>query len=189
MHKPAVVVILAALAAGCATTRAAAPIERPALDVPPAPPRVIEPAPAPEAPGPELVSDLPPEKPATPTRPRPAARETREAKPETKTETPPPAPAEIPAVAAPNPQPPTLRTTPAVDAAAAERRVRDTMGRAQGLLGSIDYQRLNPQRRSAYDQAKDSIDGAEAALKAANLELAKEMAEKAEKLARELQTR
>jgi hypothetical protein len=112
---------------------------------------------------------------------------TREAKPDAKADT--PVAVEPPAAATPTPPPQPLRTAPAGDVAAAERRIKDLMNRASNLLRSIDYKKLNPQHRSAYEQAKDSIDGADIALKASNIELAQQMAEKAEKLARELQAR
>jgi hypothetical protein len=184
--KHAAIVLASALAAsGCMTTRAQTPIERPVLEVPPVPPRVIDPAPPPELPMPEPVAELPPEKAAPPPKPRPAARDTRDtAKPE-------PAKPETPATetAPPPVQPaPPLRTSAIVDAAA-DRRIRDSLQRTQATLKTIDYKRLLPPAQSAYDQAKSSMDGAEAALKAQNLELAKEMADKAEKLAKELQTR
>lgn len=194
MHRLAVVLILGTLASGCSVaTRAQAPIERVSLEVPPAPPRVIDPAPAPEIVQIEPVSDLPPP-PADPKPPRRSPRDlnnNREAqKPaDAKPEAPPVT--EPPSAAAPqSPQaPPVLRTPATSDTAAAERRIRDIVGRAQGMLQNIDYQRLNDQRRIAYDQAKDSIDGAEAALKDLSFELAQQLAEKAEKLAKELQTR
>ena len=96
----------------------------------------------------------------------------------------------MPAETAPPPvQPAPLRTSATVDAAAADRRIRDSLQRTQTTLNRIDYKRLKQPAQSAYDQAKSSMDGAEAALKAQNFELAKEMADKAEKLAKELQTR
>ena len=194
MHRVAVVLILGTLASGCSVaTRAQAPIERPSLDVPPAPPRVIDPAPAPEIVHIEPVADLPP----PPVDPKPLRRSPRDlnnnreaqkptdAKPET------PPTTEAPAAAAPQAAqpPPVLRTPPSNDTAAAERRIRDIVGRARGMLQNIDYQRLNDQRKIAYDQAKSSIDGAEAALKDLSFELAQQLAEKAEKLAKELQAR
>ena len=45
--------------AACTTTRAATPIERPALEVPPPPPRVIVPLPPPDQPYLEPVAELP----------------------------------------------------------------------------------------------------------------------------------
>jgi hypothetical protein len=198
MHRLAVVLILGTLASGCSVaTRAQAPIERPSLEVPPVPPRVIDPAPAPEIVQIEPVSDLPP----PPVDPKPLRRSPRDlnnnnnnnrdaqkpadAKPEA------PAPTEpSPAAVPPNIQPaPVLRTQATTDAAAAERRIRDIVARAQGMLQNIDYQRLNDQRKIAYDQAKNSIEGAEVALKDLSFELAQQLAEKAEKLAKELQTR
>ena len=56
-------------------------------------------------------------------------------------------------------------------------------------LNNINFQRLNGQRKKAYNEAKDFIERAEAAIKASNFELAKDLAGKAEKLANELQSR
>ena len=193
-----VVLVLAAglLVSGCAATRAAAPVERPALDVPPAPPRVIEPAPLPDVGAFEPVADLPPEKPALPvTRPKPVpGRETAgkdpqkpDAKPmdaapplEAATSVP---PAQAPAA------PPVLRTPATADAAAVERQIRETLARTQNALGLLNYERLNNDRKRAYGEALDFIASAEARIKSSNFELAKEFADKAEKLARELQGR
>jgi uncharacterized membrane-anchored protein len=73
--------------------------------------------------------------------------------------------------------------------ATADRRIRDSLRSTESTLNTIDYKKLKPERQSAYNQAKSSMEGAEAALKAQNFELAKEMADKAEKLAKELQGR
>jgi outer membrane biosynthesis protein TonB len=180
------------LASACATSRAAAPVERPALEVPPVPPRIVEPAPPPETSMPEPVGELPPEKPATSTtRAKPPVskdpvRDTQkppEAKP---VETPapveqPPAPAQITGTQ--------IRTPATADSAAAEKVVRDTIGRAWERLKSIDYQRLPGGAQKAYDEAKDFIQRAEVALKASNLDLAKGLASQAAKLANELPSR
>lgn len=191
MTRLAVVLMLGALAAGCMTTRAHTPIDRPTLVVPPAPPRVIEQAPAPEVvPQPQPVEDLPPP-PAIPTPPRRSPREngSREAqKPEPKSDAVPAAAEPQATTPAPVAQPaPVLRTPATADAAASERQIRDTIGRAQGGLSNVNYQRLSQERKKAYDEAKDFITSAEAAIKAANFEIAKEFADKAEKLARVLQ--
>jgi outer membrane biosynthesis protein TonB len=184
MKYSAIVLALALLSAGCKTTRAQTPLERPVLDVPPAPPRVIDPAPPPELPQPEPVPELPPEKAPPPPKPRPQPRETAKpenAKPETPADsTPPPVP---------QPPPPQLRTPATADVATADRRIRDSLRSTESTLNTIDYKKLKPERQSAYNQAKSSMEGAEAALKAQNFELAKEMADKAEKLAKELQGR
>ena len=181
------------LASACATTRAAAPVERPPLEVPPVPPRIVEAAPAPDLGSVEPVPDLPPEKPV-PTasaKPRPTGPRDRETlKPEVK----PPDP--VPPVAEPPPSPPqqaaappTIRTPATADAAASERQIRDTMQKAQKGLGNVNFGQLSGQRKRDYNEVKDFIDRAEAAIKSSNFELAKELAGKAEKLANELQGR
>ena len=184
------------LASACATTRAAAPVERPPLDVPPVPPRVVEASPVPDLGNPEPVPDLPPERPASPpatSKPRASnsrdnSRDTQ--KPEVKPVEPVPQveqpPAAPPQAAAP---PPTIRTPATADTAASERQIRDIMQRAQVGLGNVDFDRLSPPRKKAYNEAKDFIGLAEAALKASNFEQAKDLAGKAEKLANELQGR
>ena len=176
------------LAAGCVTTRAQAPGPKmPALEVPPVPPRVIEPAAPVPSPVPELVEDLPPAQPPVAARPRPPARDT--------TQKPEPKPAEQPAaeqpavaaVAPPAATVPPLRTARTGDGVQTERQIRDIIGRANGLLGRVDYRTLTPERRKAYDQAKQFIDGAEGAIREARFEYARELADKAETLAKELQ--
>jgi hypothetical protein len=190
-----VAVLLAAtlLASACVTSRAATPVERPALEVPPVPPRIVEPPPAPESSNLEPVGELPPEKPATSatrTKP-PASRDTSrdtQKPPDTKpAEASPVAVEQPPAVPASNA--PQIRTPATVDTAAAEKQVRDTLTRAQTRLNNINYQRLNGDGQKAYNDAKNFMERAEAAIKASNLELAKGLASTAEKLANELQSR
>ena len=183
------------LASACATTRAAAPIERPPLDVPPVPPRIVEPAPLPDTGDPAPVPDLPPEQPASPpATSKPRAANTRDSARDTqKPEVQPaePAPVEPPPAApvqaaAP---PPVLRTPATADPAASERQIREIMQKAQTGLGNVDFGSLPNARKKAYNEAKDFIERAEAAIKSSNFELAKELAGKAEKLANELQGR
>ena len=190
------------LASACVTTRAAAPVERPAHEVPPAPPRVVEAAPAPDLGGLEPIPDLPPEKPATPAaKPRPGNRDTAANKDPQKTEKPPepvPPPVEPAAVVSPQPgapqpgapqpgaPPPLIRTPATADAAAAERQIRDTVTRARGSLKNVNFQGLTKELQKAYNDVKDFIERAEAAIKASNFELAKGLASNAEKLANEL---
>lgn len=181
------------LASACVTTRAAAPVERPPLEVPPVPPRVIEPAPPPESVV-EPVSDLPPEKPAaTPIRPRPtAARDTSkdtQKPPDPKPPETTPPPVEQPPAPPPASAAPLIRTPATADAAAAERQIRESLGTTQKRLNSINFQRLSPERQKAYNEAKDFMEQAERAIKTSNFELAKGLASTAEKLASELQSR
>jgi outer membrane biosynthesis protein TonB len=192
MHRLGAVLVLGALASGCAAaTRAQAPVERPALEVPPVPPRVIEQAPLPEVEQVEPVIELTP-KPAAESKPKTRPRDTglRETqKPEPKPEAPPAAePATVPPIPAQNaPSTSVLRPQTNADAAAAaDRRITDMINRARGVLNNVDYQKLSDQRKGAYKEAQSQIGGAEVALKESNFELAQEMAEKAEKLANAL---
>jgi hypothetical protein len=181
MRRAAILLALAVVASGCMTTRAQTPVERPALDVPPAPPRIIEPAPPPLTEIAE-VPELPPEEPVTapPIKPRPAppavARDTQ--KPDVKPDTPP-----ADTVVAQAPAVPLLRTPATADTVAAQRQINETLIRAQKALYSVDFDRLTPARQKWYNEAKDFITEAETHLKASNLEAAKELAEKAEKYA------
>jgi outer membrane biosynthesis protein TonB len=183
------VVALAPVVSACMTTRAQTPAERPALEVPPVPPRVLEPVDVGPPARPEPVPDLPPPA-ANPPRPRPARdnNQREPVKPEPKPETP-PAEAQPPQPAPSQATVPPLRISGNADAAQAERQVRETIGRADGLLGKVDYQRLSDGGRKAYNEAKLFMQSSEAALKESNFELAREYAGKAEKLARELQGR
>ena len=63
----------------------------------------------------------------------------------------------------------------------------DIIGRANGLLGRVDYRKLSAERRKAYEQAKHFIEGAEGAIRDSKFEYALELADKAETLAKELQ--
>ena len=178
----------AILASGaCVTTTGEPVVQRPPLEVPPAPPRVITPLPLPEPP----PVEMPPEetgaatKPPAPARPRPQANNKPEAKP------PEPPPVEPPPVTPPPPTPPapTLSTPPQGDANAVSRQIRDSVERTRRALDKIDYQTQTRDRKKAYDDAKLFATQAEEAINAANLVFAKELADKAERLAKELQGR
>jgi hypothetical protein len=188
-----VVISLAGLAAvGCASATAKAPVDRPALVMPPPPPRVIEPAPEPL---PEPVSDIPAAPPATPAgrpgRPRDtSARSAAEAKPDPKAEAPKPVEPIIEPVAPPPAQPPPqLRTPETADSSGATRIIRATIERTRLLLNSVDYGPLNNERKKAYNDAKLFLVQAEDGLKQGNDAFAQGVATKAETLARELASR
>jgi hypothetical protein len=185
MLRAFVVIAVATLGAACATTHAVAPVERPPLDVPPAPARLVEPVLLPEPAGPETVADLPPAPAAgAGAKPKPAANTS---KPEPKAE-PPPADPAPPPPAPPQTVPP-LRTPDSPGAAEATRRIQEITARAEGILKVTDFQQLNRARREQYLNAQLLISQAEAAVKAANFEFARNLAEKAERLAKELQGR
>ena len=89
----------------------------------------------------------------------------------------------------PTPPPPTLSTPPQGDANAVSRQIRDSVEQTRRALDKIDYQPLTRDRKKAYDDAKLFATQAEEAINAANLVFAKELADKAERLAKELQGR
>jgi hypothetical protein len=179
----------AALGGGlaCKTARAATPVERPNLDVPPAPPRVIEAAPPVEAPPPEPVGDLPAPPAGGTSRPRPSRDPANTAKPEVKPETP-PDPQPVPPIPPAQP-PPQLRAPGLASGPETAGEIRGILDRASGMLNNIDYAKLTKRRQASYDTAKRFHAEGEKELKAGNFVLAKELAEKAERLAKELQVR
>jgi hypothetical protein len=182
------VVIVSVSGAACITGRAATPAERPALEVPMPPSRTIPQLPPPEStPMPEPVEDLPsaakPSSPVRNSRP-PATRDAKETqKPEPKPETAPPPVDPAP----PQPQTPPLRMPSAGDTTAISRQVTDIIERTRRTLNGVDYGQLTAVRKKAYDDAKLFAQQAEDALKQSNLVFAKELADKAERLAKELQ--
>lgn len=187
MRKVALLVLLLVpsgiAGAACKSARAATPVERPNLDVPPPPARVIEQPPPLEPTQPDPVPDLPSTTSGTPARPRP---QPPTAKPETKLETPP----ETPPVASPPPSNPTqLRAPGLASGPETAGEIKAILDRALGILNTIDYRRLPKPRQASYDTAKRFAEEGDKELKAANYVLAKELAEKAERLAKELQGR
>ena len=80
-----------------------------------------------------------------------------------------------------------MSTPPAGDATATQ--IRDSIERTRRALEKIDYGTLSNLRKKAYDDAKLFTTQTEEALKASNLVFAKELADKAERLTKELQGR
>lgn len=152
------------------------------MNVPPPPPRVIEPTPEPP---PEPVNDLPSTPPPNPGASR-AARPPAP-KPEVKAEP----PAEVvPKADPPKPADPKadaqLRTPQTADTDGAAKNVHASVERANIMLNGVDYGRLSNERKKAYNDAKRFIRQAEDALKRGNYLFAQGVATKAETLAREL---
>lgn len=179
----------AALSAACITSRAQTPAERPALDVPKPPDRVIAQVPPPEPPPPaiEPVEDIPANiKPNSPTKTnKPAPKPNQEPpKPDAKAaETAPPV---DPAAAQPQPVTPQLKLPEAGDAGVLSRQIRDMIERTRRVLGQTSRAKLPPLRQKAFDDASLFVKQAEDALNANNLVFAKELAEKAERLSKDL---
>ena len=178
---------LAAASAACASAQAKAPADRPTLEVPAPPTRTIEPTPRPE-PVVEPVPDLPPAAPPTTPRPRASAANREPVRTEPKPEAPPPeaAPTSAPAPVA---APPQLRTPATADGAEADRQVRTVIENARRTLGSIDYRQLSKARQKEYNDAGRLIAQAEDHLKTSSFELARNLAEKADGIAKELKGR
>lgn len=176
--------LLVPLASGCASASAnSKPADRPAMNVPAPPPRVIEPTPEP---APEPVNDLPSAPAANSSTSRPPRPPT--AKPEAKAEPPAevsPKP-EAPKSAEAKADAPQLRTPETADTSGAARNVQATVERANTMLSGVDYGPLSNNRKKAYNDAKRFIRQAEDALKRGNFAFAQGVATKAETLAREL---
>lgn len=185
----AIIPVFGLLAGGCASVSAKATADRPALVVPPPPPRIIEPLT--ELP-PEPVAELPPPTAPPPTTPpRPGRRENAPKPPPASTEVKPGDPKPVEQPPAVDPAPPAapaaqLRTPQTADSSGAARTVRTTIDTAQGLLNSVNYNPLSNERKKAYNDAKKFIEEAEDALKKSDLVRAQAVAAKAETLAKEL---
>lgn len=189
MVKRFAVIALLALGTGaCATTQAKAPVERPSLDVPPVPARVVDPpALPPQPPIMEPVGDLPSVSP-TSGKPRPQPQRDT-AKPDPKVEAP---PVEVPAAPPANPSQapvPPLRTAATADSTEAVRQINEMKDRTIKILKGINKDQLPPERRTHFDNAWLFLTQADDAVKASNLDSAKKLAEKAELLAKELLSR
>jgi len=178
------VCICAGLVSGCARAHAKAIPSGPTLNMPAPPPREVE----------AFETDVPqpvplPEEPArTPLRPRPTPRPEQPRAEAAKPETPKPAdtltPIEAAKPAEELPKPPiTLQTTPAAEQGVVERAIHATLTHATADLNRIDYRALNANARAQYDTAKRFIQQAEDAIRAKNLVLAKNLADKAAAIA------
>jgi hypothetical protein len=186
MNKSLLAVSLAALmASGCASVSAKSKLEeRPALLIPPPPPRILDPTPAPDDP-PEPVPDLPSPPSGATSRPprREAPKPANDPKTDPKPVEPVPLPAEPPPAAAPAAQ---LRTPQTADTSGAARTLRTTIDTARQILNGVNFPLLSNERKQAYNDAKLLLTQAEDGLKRGDLSFAQGLANKAETLAREL---
>ncbi|HMB79708.1 MAG TPA: hypothetical protein VKI43_06560 [Vicinamibacterales bacterium] len=164
------------LLTGCAHAQAKTTPEMPALDMPPPPPRDVEPS---ETEPPPAAPDAPAR--ATPARPRPSSPPSAQPlRPEAPAAEP-PKPADDPA------RPPTvLQTAPATAEGEVERGIRASLLRATTDLNRVDYRALNADARTQYDTAKRFARQADEAMRAKNLVFAKNLADKAAALAAQL---
>jgi hypothetical protein len=81
---------------------------------------------------------------------------------------------------------PRVRTPQTANDEQAEREVRGILARAQAILQNLDYGRLSNAARQQYDTARRFTTQADAALKVRNYVFARNLADKAETLARQL---
>jgi hypothetical protein len=177
-------VLAGAASAACASATAKAAPDRPALEVPAPPAKVVEPAQQAE-PDPAPVPELPPPLP-TPRPPRQPARET--AKPDTKQEA--ATTAETPAApVAPVPAPPQLRPGNTPDPSEAQKQAQIAVDRSRQVLSSLNPKQVPKDKKAVFDGAHNMQKLAEEALKKSDFENAKKLAEKVESTARELGAR
>ena len=66
------------------------------------------------------------------------------------------------------------------------RRIRETLDRATKMLDTIDIRTLSTERKVNYDTARDFIKQAEEAIRHDKLVFAKNLADRAEQVAKEL---
>jgi len=179
-------VLLALLASGCARAHAKTAPDSPPLEMPAPPARDVEPAGA-GTPAPMPLVQEPAR--STPARPRPPTQQPPRAEPsKVDPPKPEPAPAEAPKPVVEDPAKPTttLQTAPATVEGEVERAIRTTLTKATADLNRVDYRALNADARTQYDTAKRFIGQADEAMRAKNLVLAKNLAEKAGTLAAQL---
>jgi hypothetical protein len=177
-------VLVGAASAACASATAKAAPDRPPLEVPAPPAKVVEP---PVQPEPDLppVPDLPPPQPPNSRPPRQPPRET--AKPDPKQEV---TTTETPAAAvAPVPAPPQLRPGNSADPSEAAKQAQIAVDKAKQVLSTLNPKQIQKDKKAVFDGAHNMMKLAEDALKKSDFENAKKLAEKVESTARELGAR
>jgi hypothetical protein len=185
--KAAAVALLVLLAAAACVHKPAKVVpEPPALDVPPAPPRVVQATPADEGAAPQ-VPDAGAQEGASAKRPanRPGAPQAPKAEPAKHDAGKPEA---APETAKAGAQPEVARTATLETQLPggeneATRAIRGQLKKASDDLSHVDYGGLSRDGQSQYDAAKRFIDQAEQALKERNFVYASKLADKAATLA------
>ncbi|RPJ54406.1 MAG: hypothetical protein EHM24_31845 [Acidobacteria bacterium] len=174
------------LVTGCVRARGNTRVQPPPLDVPPPPARVVVP-PEPEQPPDELVTEEPASTAKRPIRPRaqpPRERQETSKPAESKPPETPPVEAAVPPPASPPTAPvPTLQPVLPASPGEMERQVNQQLAQARKDLDRVDYQALNTDGKSQYEQAKRFIEQAGQAQRDKNLVFAAKLAEKAVGLA------
>jgi hypothetical protein len=182
----ALLLMLTLTAAACASGRAQVIEDKPTLSVPPVPPRTIEVPPPVDPPVAEPVVEPVAALPAAP-KPKPN-RPAAESKPvETKPET----GADPPGTATTPTPPPVaqLRTPTTPSGPEATRLIQETLRRADAILSRVDYQRLSDDKRANYNAAKGWMQQAEEMIRKDDLRQAQNFADRAENVAKQLDSR
>jgi len=179
-------VVVGAASAACASAIAKAAPDRPPLEVPAPPPKVVEPSPRPEPAVVDPVPELPPAQASNPRPPRQPPRET--AKPDPKQEA--TTTTETPAVpVAPVAPPPQLRPGNTPDPSEAQKQAQIAVERSKQVLGSLNAKQIVKAKKAVFEDAQRMQTLAEEALKKSDFDNAKKLAEKVESTARELGAR
>jgi type IV secretory pathway VirB10-like protein len=180
IHGLALLLVLVLGAAGCVTSRAQVPEQPPSLVVPPVPPRAIEPPPPADPPAAPAPAEPPPAPaPAVRARPRPQADVKPDQKQEPPTET---------VAAAPNPLPVApLRTPMTPTGPEAARQIREILDNTLKTLDKVEPP-LSDDRKANLTSARNFIQQAEEALKKEELTQARALAERAQNIAKLLQS-
>jgi HAMP domain-containing protein len=182
MRRIYIVLLGAALAAGCVRAHAKAAPDNPPLDMPAPPERVVEST----EDNPPTPVELPSEPARTSIRHAPPPPRIEPPRAEPKPETPPPEAPKPPVAEEPPHAAPPLQTTPAEEVGELENSIRTLMSRAQQDLNRIDYRTLNPEAKNQYEIAKGFIRQADDAIRVKNLEFARTVADKAAVIAAQL---
>lgn len=176
------VILAGAASTACATVTAKATPDRPTLEVPAPPAKVIETTPMPEPLPP--VPDLPSAPPATTRPPKPTSREPARTDPKPE----PAATSEAaPPPVAPVTPPPQLRPGGTPEASEAAKQAQNAIDRAKQALGSVNSKQFAEPRRTIYTNAQLMLTQAEEARNKSDFENARKLAEKVEQTAKELQ--
>jgi outer membrane biosynthesis protein TonB len=183
--KRLVLLLTVAGCAACASGRAQVIEDHPTLAVPPVPARTIEVQPQAEPPVAEPVVEPVPALPPAP-KPRPNRPTNSEPKPDPKPEQ----PVETANATVPNPPPVSALRTPSTPSGPeATRQIQESLQRTDNILSRINYQRLSDDKRANYDNAKAWMEQAKEAIKKDDLRQAQSLAERAENIAKQLETR
>jgi hypothetical protein len=175
------VVMLAALAGGCAKARAATVPDGPPLAMPLPPPRVFSPIDEePLAASPAVADTTASEAPSVSPKREDRSKGKSTLQPEKAEAAPPPAPAPVVELAR------ELRAASTPADAEADRKIKEMLNAARQSLDKVVSSKLSTAGKEQYDQARSFVTQGDAALIQRNYVFAETLADRAAKLATEL---